>query len=292
MTGQDRRFILVELEGRAAGERLVLVRAALERFVRETGEPLRQQRYERWRVALVDADVLPSAAFVADTWNGSWGNAMDELGIQAAPDQLARLMLLRGVSPTDTELLEVLRACATEFGRTPTLRDFRLWKREVSRRTGGPVVFSQQTYHEHFGGWLHALDAVEIEDALGRFAHETSGSVSSCAYERWQRQATSGPGARPPGRKILTARHGGWAPVAGRIRAQRLTTAGSGNRGRACSRRRLRGSYRGVTTADTHMRPAEERSSLTTDPLTLNLFRQLRSCARWTIATAASCCGS
>jgi len=237
-------------------------------------------------------------------------------------------MLLRGVSPTDTELLEVLRACATELGRTPTLRDYRQWKREVSRRGDGPIVFSQQTYHERFGGWLHALDAaglprrgrrgwvrtirwtredaigylrlaaaesdggltcrkydawrarhlaqehaadrlkvpsgqsiagcfggwiaavvaagltspaeerarqhrlfgdVEIENALARFARETSGSVSSCAYERWQRQAIRGRSARPPGRKILAARYGGWAHVAARIRTQRVATAGSRN---------------------------------------------------------------
>jgi hypothetical protein len=46
MTEQDRRFILIELDGHiagAAGERVVLVRAALELFVRETGESLRRQ---------------------------------------------------------------------------------------------------------------------------------------------------------------------------------------------------------------------------------------------------------
>ncbi|MEA2186819.1 MAG: hypothetical protein QOK16_1830 [Solirubrobacteraceae bacterium] len=155
MTEQDRRFILIELDGHiagAAGERVVLVRSALDLFVRETGEPLRRQRYEHWRVARADADALPSAAFIVGTWNGSWGNAVDELGLVAAPDQIARLMLVRGVSPTTTQLLDVLDSCATELGRTPTLRDFRLWKRDVSRRPGGPVVYSQQTYHEHFGG--------------------------------------------------------------------------------------------------------------------------------------------
>jgi Homing endonuclease associated repeat len=330
MTVQDRRFILIELDGHiagAAGERVVLVRAALELFARETGEPLRRQRYERWRAARADADALPSAAFIVGTWNGSWGNAVDELGLVAAPDQVARLMLVRGVSPTTTQLLDVLGSCATELGRTPTLRDFRLWKRDVSRRPGGPVVFSPQTYREHFGGWLQALDAAglprrgragwvrtvgwtrgdaigyvrqaaaesggrltyrqydewrrrmlaagpapgarmpvpsgqsiakcfggwiaavaaagltspaetrarqhrlfsdaEIEDALARFARETTGSVSSCAYERWQHRAARGPGVRPPGREMLAVRNGGWVNVAARIRAHRLAAAAS-----------------------------------------------------------------
>ena len=330
MTVQDRRFILIELDGHiagAAGERVVLVRSALELFVRETGEPLRRQRYERWRVARADAGALPSAAYIVGTWNGSWGNAVDELGLVAAPDQVARLMLVRGVSPTTTHLLDVLRSCATELGRTPTLGDFKLWKRAVSRRPAGPVVFSQQTYHVHFGGWLQAVDAAglpprgragwvrivgwtradaigyvrqaavesggrltcrrydewrrrmlaehsaaaarmlvpsgqsiakcfggwivavaaagltspaetrarqhrlfsdaEIEDALARFAREPTGSVSSCAYERWQHRAARGPGVRPPGRKMLAERHGGWANVAARIRAHRLATAAS-----------------------------------------------------------------
>lgn len=165
MSVQDRRFILIELDGHiagAAGERVVLVRSALELFVRETGEPLRRQRYERWRVARADANALPSAAYIVSTWNGSWGNAVDEPGLVAALDQVARLMLVRGVSPTTTQLLDVLRSCATELDRTPTVRDFWLWKRDVPRRPGGPVVFSRQTYHKDFGGWLQALDAAGL----------------------------------------------------------------------------------------------------------------------------------
>jgi hypothetical protein len=330
MTEQDRRFILIELDGHiagAAGERVALVRSALELFVRETGEPLRRQRYERWRVARADADVLPSAAFIVGTWNGSWGNAVDELGLEAAPDQIARLMLVRGVSPTTTQLLDVLRSCATELGRTPTLGDFTRWKRDVSRRPGGPIVFSQPTYLEHCGGWLQALEAAglprrgragwvrtvgwtrddaigylrqsavesgggltcreydewrrrklagdpaaaartlvpsgqsiarcfggwiaavaaagltspaetrarqhrlfsdaEIDEAVARFAREATGSVSSCAYERWQNRAARGSGVRPPGRKILAVRNGGWVNVAARVSAHRLAAAAS-----------------------------------------------------------------
>jgi hypothetical protein len=67
----------------------------------------------------------------------------------------------------------------------------------------------------------------EIDEAVARFASETTGSVSSCAYERWQYRAARRPGVRPPGRKILAARHGGWVNVAARIRTHRLAVAAS-----------------------------------------------------------------
>lgn len=67
----------------------------------------------------------------------------------------------------------------------------------------------------------------EIDEAVARFAREATGSVSSCACERWQHRAARGPGVRPPGREILAMRNGGWVNVAARISADRLAAAAS-----------------------------------------------------------------
>jgi hypothetical protein len=108
------------------------------------------------------------------------------------------------------------------------------------------LVPSGQSIAKCFGGWIVAValagltspaetrarqhrlfSDADIEDALARFARETTGSVSSCGYERWQHRAARGPGVRPPGREMLAVRNGGWVNVAARIRAHRLAATAS-----------------------------------------------------------------
>lgn len=81
----------------------------------ETGEALSKKRYERWRLGRADRATLPSATFVANTWNGSWSTAMDKLGLESAADHAARRMAMNRAPLSDGELLEHLRACAGEL---------------------------------------------------------------------------------------------------------------------------------------------------------------------------------
>lgn len=166
MSAADCRFVLSALEGRlagASGERVAVVRSAIELFCHETGETPFKKRYERWRVACEGARHLPSATFIANTWNGSWSQAMHELGLQPAPDHPARRMAKHGPVRPDEELLEHLRECAAELGRTPTSGDYETWQRaKVADGIGAVRYLSRQTYRNRFGSWPNAVAAAGL----------------------------------------------------------------------------------------------------------------------------------
>jgi hypothetical protein len=166
MSTMDCRFVLAALDGRlahASGERVVTARAAIEQFTRETGEHPSKKRYERWRVEHIDVRTLPSATYIANTWQGSWSQAMHELGLQPAPDHAARRMAKTGSRRTDEELLEHVRECAAELGHPPTYGEHTAWQREKLANGVGYVRYlGKQTYRSRFGSWPNVLIAAGL----------------------------------------------------------------------------------------------------------------------------------
>ena len=166
MSTTDCRFVLAALDGRlahASGERVVTARSAIEQFTRETGEHPSKKRYERWRVEHEDARTLPSATYIANTWQGSWSQAMHELGLQPAPDHAARRMAKTGSRRTDEELLEHVRECAAELGHPPTYGEHTAWQRDkVANSVGSARYLGKQTYRTRFGNWPSVLIAAGL----------------------------------------------------------------------------------------------------------------------------------
>jgi hypothetical protein len=166
MSTADCRLVLTALDGRLAGassERVLVVRAAIEQFCQETGDKPSKKRYEHWRRAHDDARALPSATYVANTWKGSWSQAMHELGLQPAPDHAARRMAKNGSRRTDEELLEHVRQCATELGHVPSHSEYATWQRQKLADAVGTVRYlGMQTYRNRFGNWPDVLTAAGL----------------------------------------------------------------------------------------------------------------------------------
>jgi hypothetical protein len=166
MTIADSRLVLAALDTRLAGavaERVVVVRAAIDLFREETGEALSKKRYERWRMSRADTRSLPSATFIAHTWGGSWSHAMDQLGLEPAPDHAAWRMAVAGSTRSDEELLEHLHECAAEIGHTPRIYEYADWQRERLRNgTHGVRYLGTQTYRKRFGDWPQAVRAAGL----------------------------------------------------------------------------------------------------------------------------------
>jgi hypothetical protein len=165
MNIDDCRCVLAALDGRMSGassERIVLVRLAVDLFYEETDAPLTKKRYERWRLGRPDAQGLPSATFIANTWTGAWSQAMDKLGVQPAPDYAAARMAKAGPSRSNEEMLEHLRLCAAELGHTPQVAEYASWKREKLQTVPGARYLGEQTYRKRFGGWGRALIAAGL----------------------------------------------------------------------------------------------------------------------------------
>jgi hypothetical protein len=233
----DRRLVLITLDGHLtgiSGERVVLVRSAVERFQAETGQSLAKKRYERWRVAHPERAALPSATYIATTWNGSWATAMDKLGLRPAPDHAVRRMARLGVKPTDAELLELLRACAADLGHSPRILEYRRW-RQRQLRDHETLVFGEQIYRRRFGGWHQAIESSGLpvcprarrtiatewtsDDAvryLRAAANEGDGTrLRVSRYDAWRRtylaeQDTRGKSPAIPRGNSIAARFGGW----------------------------------------------------------------------------------
>lgn len=165
MDVDDCRFVLAALDGRLGGassERIALVRDAVNLFYEETHEPLTKKRYERWRLGRSEAQGLPSATFIANTWTGAWSQAMDKLGVQPAPDYAAARMAMNGPRRGNEEMLEHLRQCAAELGHTPRVSEWAAWKRHKLNTIEGARYLSEQTYRKRFGGWGRALLAAGL----------------------------------------------------------------------------------------------------------------------------------
>jgi hypothetical protein len=233
----DRQLVLITLDGHLtgiSGERVVLVRSAVERFQAETGQSLAKKRYERWRVAHPERAALPSATYIATTWNGSWATAMDKLGLRPAPNHAVRRMATLGVRPTDSELLELLRSCAADVGHTPRVLEYRRW-RQQQLRDHETIVFGEQTYRRRFGGWHQAIESAGLpvrprarrtistewtsEDAvryLRTAAEEGDGArLRVSQYDAWRRaylaeQDARGTSPAIPRGDSIAARFGGW----------------------------------------------------------------------------------
>jgi hypothetical protein len=241
MDDRDRRFVLRQLDGSlasASSERIVLARSAMGLFVAETGEALSKKRYERWRLGRADRATLPSATFVANTWNGSWSTAMGRLGLKPAADHAARRMAMNRAPLSDGELLEHLRACAGEIGATPRVSDYQRWRSEKLRRPGSATYATPATYRRRFGGWHQGIAAAgllvrvvaprattaewSVEDALGYLREADSvsgpGRMRVSQYDDWRRRrlaSLAAEGARTaiPYGAAISSRLDGWLPA-------------------------------------------------------------------------------
>jgi hypothetical protein len=234
----DGRFVLTALDGRiaeAAGERVVLARTAIELFCRETGEKPSKKRYERWRRAHSDAGTLPSATFIANTWQTSWSLAMHELGYQPAPDHAVRRMARLGSVRSNEEMLEHVRECAADLGRSPRAHEYARWQREkLANGIGAVRYLGKQSYRNRFGGWPEALVAAGLPAAgpsgprarrvdwasgqplqlLREAAAEVDVRRLRCSqYEAWRaRRVARDPeaGNTIPTRETICRYYGGW----------------------------------------------------------------------------------
>lgn len=234
----DGRFVLTALDGRiadAAGERVVLARTAVQMFCRETGKQPSKKRYERWRLAHADAGTLPSATFIANTWQASWSLAMHELGYQPAPDHSVRRMARLGSVRSNEEMLDDVRECAADLGRSPRAYEYELWQRaKLASGVGAVRYVGKQTYRNRFGGWPevlvaaglpaagpHSARALQVDWASGQPLHalreaaaEFDGQrLRSVQYEAWRaRRIADDPEAANtiPTRPSISRYYGGW----------------------------------------------------------------------------------
>lgn len=148
---------------------------AIKTVAAEIGHPPLSTDYlaaYKTRKANVDDDI-PSLSTIVKHF-GSWPHAMRACGYAGVtlPSRIARR---RDYKPKriakypHERLIECLVACASELGRIPTIRDYRIWREEAVRRakaTGYPNdIPSWRTYCDRFGGWPKALEAAGFSAA-------------------------------------------------------------------------------------------------------------------------------
>jgi len=216
----------------------------------ELGAAPRVHEHRRWRrskllqqgAGIIHGDRAYRARF------GGWRQAVAAAGLP--PQGLPPRAL--NCDWTNEEAIAYLRQAAPTAAKGRLrVSEYDAWRRHhlASRADeGNPTPLPVgRTIAERFGGWLAALaaadllsqDAVrnlrvghgssftdaELDQALARFARETSGSVSSGAYQSWRDAVMArDDGLHLPGRSVLARRLGHWAEAAARVREYRTTT--------------------------------------------------------------------
>jgi hypothetical protein len=237
---EDRRSVLSSLDaGDSKGarpERTILARAAVDRFLSETGGPPSKRRYERWRVAHDDRGEIPSATFIETTY-GSWSSAMDAMGLKPSIDHLGYRLRALGPSPSDEDVVADLRRCGEELDTDRLLfREYRAWAKEQEREGRGPqtLLLSPNSFIKRFGSFTAALRLAGLEPALNgprsRTTENTPERLAEClrqaaedtgrlkitipGYEAWrQRRYLSGEDV--PSAWTITKHLGSWSTALG-----------------------------------------------------------------------------
>jgi hypothetical protein len=138
------------------------------RFRDDTGGQVVPSRrpYNRWRDQQPDRDELPSASALARTFGG-WPAVAEAVGMNVAPDVLARRVTQNGRRLSKTELVTVLRLWRQSNPPELTYRRYRVWAQAANHDPGRPVAWvpvSRGIFIQHFGGWADALHAAGLID--------------------------------------------------------------------------------------------------------------------------------
>lgn len=122
--------------------------------------------YNRWRDQQTDRDELPSASALARTFGG-WPAVAEAVGMNVAPDVLARRVTQSGRRLGKSELVCVLKLWRQSNPPELTYRRYRVWAHAANHDPGRPVPWvpvSRGVFIQHFGGWAEALHAAGLID--------------------------------------------------------------------------------------------------------------------------------
>jgi hypothetical protein len=110
--------------------------------------------YNRWRDQQPDRDELPSASALARTFGG-WPAVAEAVGMNVAPDVLARRVTQSGRRLGKSELVCVLKLWRQSNPPELTYRRYRVWAHAANHDPNRPVPWvpvSRGVFIQHFGG--------------------------------------------------------------------------------------------------------------------------------------------
>jgi hypothetical protein len=220
----DRRFVYRVLASRLSAdqaenpERVELALHALRMCMLDIDRAPSRRSYDEWRKKQERPDDWPSATTIRNTFAGSWAKAMDALGVEPAPDVLARRLLDRGKSYSRRQMTDAVGACveAIRPKRRLTWNRYRTWAgKELQKpdRALTRIPLSVKPFIDEFGSWGEAIAAAGFPE-LTAAAHPDQpglhGPATAYTEERQLatlRQAacdlrgrtTRGPGTPPGG---------------------------------------------------------------------------------------------
>jgi hypothetical protein len=166
----ERRVLLSAIDGRlhgVRGERARLALEVLRRCEREIGQTVSKRRYERWREAHSEREMLPSSTYVANSLGGTWARAMDAAGVAPAVEHATLRWHRQGPVPTDEEVLEELRRCARELRIDFAFGEYRAWA--LVQRAENPgrygLLIHPASFIRRFGSFAQARIAAGLGES-------------------------------------------------------------------------------------------------------------------------------
>jgi hypothetical protein len=136
--------------------------------------------HERNRRRKFGDESLPAISVLLKFF-GSWHRALSSAAL--AERQVGSLNARAAYRPlkmprySNERIVQCLRACASDLGRIPTVRDFLVWRDGRTGRSSGGRVFGVdiphfRTIYERFGNWPSACKAAGItQDIAERWAY-------------------------------------------------------------------------------------------------------------------------
>jgi hypothetical protein len=250
----DRRFVFRAVAARlSAGptnepDHVGLCLNALAVCMDATQRTPSRRSYDDWRRDQPRPDEWPASTTIRNTFAGSWAKALDALGVEPAPDVLARRLLDIGKGYEREEIIAALRAYAEATTTDKVLEnEYQAWARSELKnpeRKLKRMPLSTLPIRRVFGSWHQALEQADLLDPIPRHAgrrrtaprgvgtayrsHELIASVRQAAesipgqrrltmpaYERWRQgeidQALAGGSAKViPSSQVVIKRFGSW----------------------------------------------------------------------------------
>jgi hypothetical protein len=167
LPASERRVLLSAVDGRlngVAGERARLALEVLRRCEQEIGQSASKRRYEQWRERHPERG---SSTYVANSFGGSWAQAMDAAGIRPAVKHATYRWHAQGPPPSNQDVLAELRRCGHELGTDFRFRDYRLWalrERKLHPERRG-LLISPSTFIDRFGSFSQARQEAGLPDS-------------------------------------------------------------------------------------------------------------------------------
>jgi hypothetical protein len=239
LTHAEARRLLIEVMGRrsrrAGGLRVVLAIDALLACARDGGDVSTRVGYRRWRQQQPHPAELPSARFVAGTFEHRWSAALQVAGL---PVPIGRQMQQRNIQTggySPPEMTSALNTWLVETtGADLTFRAYEAWARaRLAAHPGERLPVSAPTFRLAFGSWQRAVDLAiggATPPRRGRGVHNDYGdqrmlarlsaaatatglgtALTRSAYDRWSRARPVETRGRPPHSETFRRRFGSWS---------------------------------------------------------------------------------